>query len=102
MKNLPTKKMDVLNGEYVNDFEWLAVSLQDRLYRTALILTKSPREAEQLVQETYAHAKQKFHQLEPGTKFGVWISKILIYKFVGKHGSSAQVNLAKFEVGFAE
>ena len=54
MKNLPTKKMDVLNGEYVNDFEWLALSLQDRLYRTALILTKSPREAEQLVQETYA------------------------------------------------
>lgn len=64
MKNLPTKKMDVLNGEYVNDFEWLALSLQDRLYRTALILTKSPREAEQLVQETYSHAKQTFHQLE--------------------------------------
>ncbi len=57
MKNLPTKKMDVLNGEYVNDFEWLALSLQDRLYRTALILTKSPREAEQLVQETHMQSK---------------------------------------------
>ncbi len=86
MENLVTKKLYVQNQEELKEFESLVQIYQDRLYRTALILTKSPRGAKELIHETYSHAKQKYHQLEPDTNLGAWLSQLLVQNFVNKYG----------------
>ena len=69
MENLVTKKLYVQNQEEPKEFESLVQLYQEPLYRTALILTKSPRGAKELIHKTYSHAKQKYHQLEPDTNW---------------------------------
>ena len=64
MRNLSLKNLSMHKGD---DFETVAWTVLARLDRTALILTKTPSDAEQLIRETYSHAKQKYHQLEPDT-----------------------------------
>ena len=79
MKNLSLKKLGVHSG---NDFEKVALTVLKRLYRTALILTKSPSDAEQLIRETYSQAKQKYHQLEPDTNLNAWLTQLLVKNFI--------------------
>ncbi len=86
MENLVTKKLYVQNHEEVDEFESIIKPYRDRLYRTALILTKSPRDAKELIHKTYSHAKQKYHQLEPDTNLDAWLSQLLVQNFVNKYG----------------
>jgi DNA-directed RNA polymerase specialized sigma24 family protein len=64
------------SGKEYHPFEALALPFKRRLYRTALILTKSSRHARELVQETYLSARKDYEQLEPDIDFdfGVWLS----------------------------
>ncbi|MHB8510328.1 MAG: sigma-70 family RNA polymerase sigma factor [Candidatus Dormibacteria bacterium] len=48
----------------------------DALYRGALRMTRSPHEAEDLVQETFLRAFRFRHQFEVGTNFKAWLFKI--------------------------
>ena len=86
MKNLTMNEKVFYHKIEPTIFDRIAQQYLDRLYRTAIILTKSPQEADQLIQQTYSQAKKYFHQLEPGTNFGSWISKILVNTFIKKYG----------------
>ena len=86
MINLSTNEKDFHHNEQLAEFESMAMPYQDRLYRTALLLTKNPRKAGQLIQVTTLQAKKTYHQLEPGTNFGAWLSQLLVKNFIRKYG----------------
>lgn len=67
--------------------ELVKSSLQhlDALYATALRLTRSPADAEDLVQDTFVKV-QRFHEhFEPGTNLKAWLFKILTNTFINKY-----------------
>ena len=58
-------------------FEAEALGYIDSLYRTALRLTRSPADAEDLVQDTYLKAFRSADHFEPGTNLRAWLFTIL-------------------------
>ncbi|MCC6574193.1 MAG: sigma-70 family RNA polymerase sigma factor [Planctomycetes bacterium] len=54
----------------------------DRLYTAALHLTRNPRDAEDLLQDAYLRAYEKFDQFKPGTNLKAWLHRILFNRFV--------------------
>src|SRR5919202_5154974 len=58
-------------------FEAEALASLDSLYRTALRLTRSPADAEDLVQDTYLKAFRAADRFEPGTNLRAWLFTIL-------------------------
>jgi RNA polymerase sigma-70 factor (ECF subfamily) len=58
-------------------FEEEALGAVDSLYRTALRLTRSPADAEDLVQDTYLKAFRAADRFEPGTNLRAWLFTIL-------------------------
>ncbi|HET9830369.1 MAG TPA: sigma-70 family RNA polymerase sigma factor [Vicinamibacterales bacterium] len=58
-------------------FEADALASLDSLYRTAVRLTHSPTDAEDLVQETYLKAFRAAGQFKPGTNLRAWLFTIL-------------------------
>lgn len=58
-------------------FEADALELVDSLYRTALRLTRSPSDAEDLVQDTYLKAFRAADRFQPGTNLRAWLFTIL-------------------------
>src|SRR5262245_58277376 len=58
-------------------FEAEALEWIDSLYRTALRLTRSPADAEDLVQETYLKAFRASASFKPGTNLRAWLFTIL-------------------------
>jgi RNA polymerase sigma-70 factor, ECF subfamily len=58
-------------------FEAEALESIDSLYRTALRLTRSPADAEDLVQDTYLKAFRAADTFEPGTNLRAWLFTIL-------------------------
>ena len=58
-------------------FEAEALESIDSLYRTALRLTRSPADAEDLVQDTYLKAFRAADSFEPGTNLRAWLFTIL-------------------------
>ena len=57
----------------------------DALYATALRLTRSPADADDLVQDTFLKV-QRFHEhFQPGTNLRAWLFKILTNTFINKY-----------------
>ncbi len=54
-----------------------ALKYVDQLYATALRLTRSPSDAEDLVQDTYLKAFRAAAQFQPGTNLKAWLFTIL-------------------------
>jgi RNA polymerase sigma-70 factor, ECF subfamily len=54
-----------------------ALAYVDQLYATALRLTRSPSDAEDLVQDTYLKAFRASQQFQPGTNLKAWLFTIL-------------------------
>lgn len=54
-----------------------ALTYVDQLYATALRLTRSPSDAEDLVQDTYLKAFRASNQFRPGTNLKAWLFTIL-------------------------
>ena len=59
-------------------FEEEALAQADALYRVALRLTRSPAEAEDLVQDTYLKAFRSASRFERGTNLRAWLFTILM------------------------
>jgi len=58
-------------------FEAEALASVDSLYRTALRLTRSAADAEDLVQDTYLKAFRAADRFQPGTNLRAWLFTIL-------------------------
>lgn len=57
----------------------------DSLHRTALRLTRSASDADDLVQDAVLKAYRFFDHYEPGTNVRAWLTKILTNLFFSKH-----------------
>lgn len=67
------------------EFETLSLEHMDALYASALRLTRSPKDAEDLVQDTYLKAYRFFDSFERGTNIKAWLFKILTNTFINKY-----------------
>ena len=66
-------------------FETQVLTHIDALYGVACRLTKSPLDAEDLVQDTLVKAVRARGQYQPGTNLKAWLFKILTNTFINKH-----------------
>ncbi|CAG0998288.1 ECF RNA polymerase sigma factor SigH [Planctomycetaceae bacterium] len=86
-----------LNETFTRD----ALPLHDVLYRQAMHLVRNADSAEDLVQETYLHAFNKFHTYQAGTNLKAWMARILFNQFVNQYRRSKKegpsVDLASVE-----
>lgn len=73
------------DAERSQRFERDALPHLDALYSAALRLTRSPAEAEDLVQETYLKAFASFHQYSDGTNLKAWLHRILTNTFINSY-----------------
>jgi RNA polymerase sigma-70 factor (ECF subfamily) len=63
-------------------FEREALPLMGVLYSGALKLTRDPREAEDLVQDTYVRAFERFHLYHAGTNLKAWMYRVMTNRFI--------------------
>ena len=66
-------------------FTELAMSYMPALYSAALRMTRSPQDAEDLVQETYLRAYRGFGGFQDGTNLKAWLYKILTNTFINTY-----------------
>lgn len=66
-------------------FEQDALEHLDALYRTALRMTRSPADAEDLVQDALIRAYRFYDRFEPGTNFRAWLFKILTNTYINSY-----------------
>jgi RNA polymerase sigma-70 factor (ECF subfamily) len=68
-----------------DEFEAEALRHLDALYRTALRMTRSEADAEDLVQETYIRAFRFKDQFTLGTNMKAWLFRILTNTFINTY-----------------
>jgi RNA polymerase sigma-70 factor, ECF subfamily len=66
-------------------FERDALPYLDKMYPSALRLTRNRADAEDLVQDTFVKAYVSFGQFEPGTNVRAWLYRILITTFISSY-----------------
>ncbi len=64
------------------DFSSAQLPYRDQLFKTALRLTRSVEESEDLLQETYLKAYRHYHQFTEGTNLKAWLFRILKNTFI--------------------
>lgn len=62
-------------------FESEALPYMRQMFPAALRLTGDRRDAEDLIQETFARAYAKFHQFTPGSSLRAWLNTIMTRTF---------------------
>lgn len=67
------------------EFEREALAHLDSVYATALRLTRSPSDAEDLVQDTVLKAYRFYDRFEAGTNLKAWLLKILTNTFINRY-----------------
>lgn len=86
------------------NFENADLPFRDQLYKTALRLTRSSEDAEDLLQETYLKAYRHYASFQPGTNLKAWLFKILKNTFINEYRRRkqlpAQVDFAELEETF--
>ncbi len=85
MKKAIKKFLNRQNETRLKEFEALALPLMDRLYATAISMTKNPFDAEDLVQTTYLKAWRFYDRIEAGTNLEGWIFRILVNNFINEY-----------------
>ena len=64
---------------------WQTLVHADPLYNLARYLTRDPRNAEDLVQETYERALRAWNQREPNTNVKAWLFRMLRNAFISRY-----------------
>lgn len=64
------------------DFESGQLPYRDQLFKTALRLTRSVEESEDLLQETYLKAFRHYQQFSEGTNLKAWLFRIMKNSFI--------------------
>ena len=82
---MATARQELTDAERHAAFTRDALPYLDALYSAALRYTRDPTDAEDLVQETYAKAYEKFHQYEPGTNLKAWLYRILTNTYINSY-----------------
>ncbi len=72
----------IKHGSTQQEFQEMAFPIMDRLFNTALKMTRNPLDAEDLVQDTYLKAYRFFHRFERGSNFPAWMFRILTNSFI--------------------
>jgi RNA polymerase sigma-70 factor (ECF subfamily) len=72
------------------EFEEEALVHLDSLYAHALRLTRSPSDAEDLVQDTFVRALRFYERFERGTNLKAWLLRIQFNGFVNKYRRNAK------------
>lgn len=67
------------------DFSTGQLPYRDQLFKTALRLTRSVEESEDLLQETYLKAYRHYHQFTEGTNLKAWLFRILKNTFINAY-----------------
>jgi RNA polymerase sigma-70 factor, ECF subfamily len=67
------------------EFEREALKHLDALYGAALRLTRTPADAEDLVQDAFVKAYRFYDRFEPGTNMKAWLFRILTNTFINKY-----------------
>ena len=67
-------------------FERVTLPYLDHIYSAALLMTGSPGEADELVQDTFAQAYASFHQVQRDTEVKGWLYRILSRSLTGIGG----------------
>ncbi|MAQ15339.1 MAG: RNA polymerase subunit sigma [Sandaracinus sp.] len=67
------------------DFEREAMAHLDALYGTAIRLTRTPSDAEDLVQDTLLRAYRFWDRFEAGTNLKAWLLRILTNTFINRY-----------------
>jgi len=73
------------------NFERGDLPFRDQLFKTAVRLTRSSEDAEDLVQETYLKAYRHYASFRPGTNLKAWLFKILKNTFINEYRRRKQV-----------
>ncbi len=80
---MPRKPSKIASGR--SPFEAEARPHLDTLYSNALRLTRSPVDAEDLVQDTLVRAYRFYERFEAGTNFKAWLLRIQMNAFVNRY-----------------
>jgi RNA polymerase sigma-70 factor (ECF subfamily) len=80
-----TVRRELTDPERREAFVRDAVPYLDQLYSAALRYTRNPADAEDLVQETFVRAYDKFHQFRPGTNLKAWLYRILTNNYINRY-----------------
>lgn len=66
-------------------FERDAIPLIGNVRRVARTFTRTENDADDLVQETYLRALERFHQFKPGTNLVGWLCRIAYTQFINEY-----------------
>jgi RNA polymerase sigma-70 factor (ECF subfamily) len=67
------------------DFATGRLPFRDQLYKSALRMTRSVEDAEDLIQETYLKAYKYYGRFTEGTNFKAWLFKIMKNTFINSY-----------------
>lgn len=79
------------SGPAGSAFEDEALALIDRLYSTALRLTRNEADAQDLVQDTYLRAFRSARQFQAGTNLRAWMFTILHNTFLNQRRDQGRI-----------
>jgi RNA polymerase sigma-70 factor, ECF subfamily len=86
------------------DFSSNELPYRPQLFKSALRMTRSPEEAEDLLQETYLKAFKYYNRFSEGTNFKAWLFKIMKNTFINsyrkKKAQPHQVDFDEVHEGF--
>jgi len=80
-----SKKSPKAEEDKRKTFEGLALQYMDSLYRTALRMLSSQKDAEDMVQDAYLKAYGAFDTFEPGSNFKAWLFRILVNNIINHY-----------------
>ena len=80
----------MVSPEQYEDFQKEALVHSDALFRYARRLTSDPREAEDLLQETFLRALRFWHQYQRGTNCKAWLFRIMRNLSINRAQSKAR------------